>query len=239
MADQRRSALTRRVLPAHPFFRRLLTELLARRLGEWRAQGNNAAAETLARITASTDLARLVSELERGKPGYMRPTVAALFWNDLGFRRKLQKHSRHAKALAACRWAARNETAARAQCAASILCWLAEAATKPDAKTQCEIDEHQRIFEEERTAYQLLWAKGLVDQAASHLTLAVKHLVIANNLQAPVAPDPDELVRLTYRKLAQQFGCAGYRTAAGLVSAALKKSISARHTRHSFKKFRR
>jgi hypothetical protein len=150
MTDHLQPPITRRAFSAHQPLGPLLAAVLNVRQREYRAQGHNETAHALARMALHCGVARFVPELQRKsrrRPGYYWPTVAAVFWNNLSFRKRLQKDPRHAAALASFRWAAHHEAAARAVCAADVLCWLAEAVTQPDERTRREIDEHKRKFE--------------------------------------------------------------------------------------------
>jgi hypothetical protein len=239
MADHSRTVLARRASPAHHDFRTLLAAVIERRQQEYRAQGRDATADAIARIAASTGMARLVNELERGRPAYMRATTAALFWRDLPLRRRLKKLPQYGQALQAFRWAAWNEAAARAACAAEMVRWLAEVVTQPDEQTRCEIAMHQHEFEEARRAWQLLCANGLADQAKVHLTQSVKHLVIANNIARDWTPDRNKLLRSTGIRLERLFGFRGDRIAARLVAAALGAHVSRRQSFYAVKIIRR
>jgi hypothetical protein len=90
MTDHLPPALTRRAFSAHWTFGPLLTALLERRQQDLRAQGNEAAAAVLARMMASA-VVSLARELDRGRPDYIRPTLAAVFWRYPSLRRRLQK----------------------------------------------------------------------------------------------------------------------------------------------------
>jgi hypothetical protein len=187
MADHMRSALTRRARPAHQAVRQLLAILIQRQQEQWRAPGNEAAADALMRIANGDGLARLARELERGRPQFFRRTAASAFWRKLSFRCRLQSRPQHAQALEAFRWAARNEI--EALCAVSVICWLAEPATQPDQQIQKEINERMWALQKERRAYQLMCANGLADQAQVHLTQAAMHLKIAGNIRRDADPD--------------------------------------------------
>jgi hypothetical protein len=241
MAD-RLPRFTRCAFSAHKKLRPLLTALLEGRQREFRAQEHDDTTDVLARIAASDGMARFTREFERNNNGtrdYLRPTMTALFWRDLSLRRLLQKYPQHAPALQASRWATHNEAAARALCAVALVCWLAEAATQPDERHKSEIAMHKRFFEAERRAWQSLCANGLADQAQPHLRQAVEHLVLANILTRDWTPDHDELLHGTCNRLAGFFGHRCYGIAAQLVSAALDKPISRRHTRYAVKIFGR
>jgi hypothetical protein len=177
-----------------------------------------------------------VRELEKKQPTYYWPTIAAAMWR---MRQRLKQDPQHAQALQAFRWAAHNETAARAICALSVLSWLAEAVTQPDERTAREIAMHKRIFEKERNAWRVLCENNLADVAAPHLREAVKHLVIAYNLANDYVPDRAALLRATAIKLERQFDFRGHAIAARLVSAALNVRVEPHQTRHAVKKIKR
>jgi hypothetical protein len=217
----------------------LLAAVLEERQREYHAQGYNETADVLAQMASSNGVARFVGELRREsrtRAGYYWPTVAADFWRDVSFRKRLQKDPRHAAALVSFRWAAHHEAAARAVYAADVLCWLAEAVTQPDERTRREIDKHKRKFEQQRRAYQLLCAEGLEGEAKPQLVEAAKHLWLASRKWNP---DRGMLLRANCRKLAGLFLFGGKRIAAGLVAAALNEPIFYWHTRHAVKKIRR
>jgi len=104
---------------------------------------------------------------------------------------------------------------------------------QPDEPRRGEIDRHRRSFKAEKRAWQLLCAEGLADQAEPHFNRALKHGDIL------AREDRDELLRVTYWRLARHFGFRGHRIAAALVSAALELDvpISHWHTRYVVKSF--
>jgi hypothetical protein len=237
MTDHLREAIPRRARFAHRSFRSLLIADLKQRQRQYRDQGHNETADTLARITKpAPGVASFVRQIERSGPhGYYWPTIAAELWRISSIRRRLQRRPRYAAALAAYRWAAHNEAAARAVLAADVLCWIAEAVTQTDEHTKREIDKHKRKFEEQRSVYQLLGESGRADAAQPNLTEAVKHLVISNNLKRA---DRNDLLIATRIKLKRLFGL-GYGIAAELVGAALDEGTFLWHTRYVVKKNKR
>jgi hypothetical protein len=229
---------TRRRPSAHRPWQALLAVLVAERHREWRAQGYDERANALARMAAHGGVASLFNEFKRrkGTGDYLRPTMAALLWRDLRLRRWFQRHLQHKQALEAFRWAAHDEAAARAICAANVLFWLAEAVTAPrlDESTKRKIVRHMRHSDKHRHAWRLLWANGLKAEAEMHFRQALKHLLLANDLDWK--PDPDQLVYATCDRLWRRFGYRCYGIATRLVSAALDlkgdEEICPRHTRH-------
>jgi hypothetical protein len=231
----------RRGFSAHQELLPRIVALLTGQQQVWRDQGHAAKADRLAQMAASDRVVRLAHELEkkrRGTANYLRPTMAALFWRDLPFRRLLQKHPRHKQALRAFRWAAYDEAAARAICAAAVVSELAEMATQPDERAVAKVAERARAAVEEWQTAEALRAFGLPDEAAGHMHLAFMHLSRAHILAREWRPDRDELLRATCINLERLFGFRGYRIAAGLVSAALNEPISRSHTRYAINFFR-
>lgn len=212
-----------------------LVEVLEHRQRELRGQGDNTQAAVLARVTTSAALVSLVRELKRRSPStgdYLRPTIPALFWRDLPFRRKLREDAQHRQALPLFEWAARNEEAARAVCIIDVLLGLAEMATQPDERAVAKVAERARAAVKEWQTAEALRAFGLPDDAAGHMQLASMYLCHAHILAREWAPDRDELLRAICRRLARLFGFRGYRIAAALVSMVLGLDvpISRRHT---------
>jgi hypothetical protein len=235
MTDHLRPAITQRAFSAQRAFKPLLTALLKRRQHDFRAQGKTATANALTHIMTGP-VASLVSELDRGRPDYIRPTLAAMPWLYPLLRQHLQEQPHYAQALQASRRIARNQTTVRAVGVVEVVCWLAEAATYPDERSIRKIGHHWREFEQQRGAYQLLCENRHADKAQPNLTEAVKHLVIWNNLMRDLAPDRDKLLRGTCFRLARLFGHPCYGTAARLVSSALGCKISRSHAQYEFKK---
>jgi hypothetical protein len=235
MTDHLRPALTRRASSAQQPLGPLLTALLKKQQQDFRAQSKKAAANILAHVMAEA-VTSLVSELDRGRPDYIRPTLAAVPWLYPPLRQHLQKQPRYAQALQASRRIARNEATVRAVGAVEVVCWLAEAATHPDERIIRKIGHHWREFERQRGAYQLLCENGHADEAQPNLTEAVKHLVIWDNLMRDLAPDRDKLLRGTCFRLARLFGYPCYGTVARLVSSALACKISRSQAQYAFKK---
>jgi hypothetical protein len=155
MTDHLRPALARRARFAQRAFKPLLTALLKRRQHDFQAQGKTAAANVLTNIMAKA-VASSVSELNRGGPDYIRPTMAALPWLFLPLRQDLQKQPSYAQALQASRRIARNETTVRAVGVAEVICWLAEAVTQPNERSLRELRIENVFAALDHLGYQLV-----------------------------------------------------------------------------------
>jgi hypothetical protein len=218
----------------------LLKVWLKDRLQKILEQGDVATASVLTRLAANDEAAGAAYELNRGDrrvPGnYKRPTVDALLWRDLESRRLLG-----ADKVQAYKCAARHESRWRACIFIELLSELAKMTTQfPAERAVAEGAARARAAVKEWETAEKLRALGFPDDAARHMQLADLHLSSARIFAREYAQGyRDEMLRMTFWRLARHFGFKGNRMAAALVSAALKLDvpISHSHTRYVAKSF--